>query len=352
MPSVLEASGSASQLAASLKAGVQAISQDQTIAFQPYVRQVMPVDGFIFWVNASLLSASALAAAGLSSAGSILVTGSVHFATTGEMQPDQNISIHRVEFTTTQRIAALAESAPNVLYIGTWSYPSGYSWKFSFSGRHSYFEQSGLSHYYGDAVYPALQVQLIDTVDGFSQYPVVSNSLPAWLALGNAQALPLPLLPVNVSLPLYPSYLVPDNLPAPYGVVHIGDDDTRPLQPVPYRDVNNSHWQLVADRVAVTLYGLRNAEALDWLDMVLDYSMISGAFGLMNAPSVRDGKRAQQEIAAIAMQKKIDFEVSYYQQTMRQIAQQVIQSAVPGYTLSNAAVEPSIVSWNSAEPVS
>lgn len=352
MPSVIEAQASASQLAAALAAGVRQISENQQISFQPYVRQIMPLDGYVFWANANLLSARALAAAGLASAAPILVSGAVHFVTSGEMRPDENISVHKVVFTAMERIAALATSAPNVLYIGTWEYPAGYQWKFSFSGRNAFFEQSGLSHYYGDAVYPALQIQLIDTVDGFQQRQVVSNSLPAWLALGNAQALPLPILPVNISLPLYPSYLVPDNLPAPYGVVHIEPEGTRALQPVPYRDANNSHWQLAADRVDVILYGLRNDQALDWLDMVLDYSLVSGAFGLMNDPVIKDGKRTQQEIAAIAMQKKVEFEISYYQQTMRQIAQQVIRSAISNYTISSAAVEPSIVNWYSAEPVS
>lgn len=351
MTSVTEAAEFASQLAAALKSGVQAISRGQTMSFQAYVRTVLPVDGYVFWINASLLSASQLAAAGLTSAAPVSVIGSLHFVTDGTMHEDENIAVHKMIFTATEEIAALAEIAPTVLYLATWTSPQGHSFPFSFSRRDSFYQQSGLNHYIGDAVYPAFRAQLIDTLNGFDQRPVVSNSLPAWLALSNAQALPLPTLPINISIPLYPSFAVPDNLAPPYGVVHIVPEGTRALQPVPYRAANGSRWQLCADRVRVTLYGLRSDDALTFADMVLDYSLTTGTFGIMNGPAVRDEKRTQQELAAIAMKKTVEFEVSYYQSAMRQIALLTIQSAIPSFTVGSAGVSFQNVGWYQAEPV-
>jgi hypothetical protein len=54
----------------------------------------------------------------------------------------------------------------------------------------------------------------------------------------------------------------------------------------------------------------------------------------MNMPVVHDEKRPQQELAALAMKKTLDLEVSYNQVSMRRIARQLIQSSVPGFFLS------------------
>ena len=44
-------------------------------------------------------------------------------------------------------------------------------------------------------------------------------------------------------------------------------------------------------------------------------------------PVIRDHKRTQAEIMAIALKKSIEFDVSYYQQTADAIARQLITSA-------------------------
>lgn len=339
MPSVAESGPVASQLAAALRAGVRTISENQQVSFQPYIRQVLPVDGYVFWLNANLLTASQLAAVGLTSGAPVVVSGAVHFATAGEMREDEDIAIHKMIFTSTDYIAALAEAAPTVLYIATWQYPGdGYSFKFSFSSRGSFFLQSGLRHYAGDAVYPVFDAQIIDAITDFNERQVVSNSLPFWLGLGNAAAIPQPGMQVTISLPLFPSFAIPDNLPAPYGAVHIAPENTEPLQPVPYRDAQNNRWQLARDEVNVTLYGLRNDEAADFVDMALDAMLIGGAVGLMDGPIIRDEKRTQTELSALAMKKTVDFGVSYYQQSMRDIAIQLIKSAVPAYTISSIPI--------------
>ena len=53
MPSLEElAEQHSSQLSSVLKSAVETISSDQEITFRLYVRQVLPLDGFVYWVNA------------------------------------------------------------------------------------------------------------------------------------------------------------------------------------------------------------------------------------------------------------------------------------------------------------
>jgi len=59
-----EALGARGPLAADLAEGVIAIGQDQEITFTKYVRLVLPVDGYVFWVKADLVGPSALLNAG------------------------------------------------------------------------------------------------------------------------------------------------------------------------------------------------------------------------------------------------------------------------------------------------
>ena len=54
----------------------------------------------------------------------------------------------------------------------------------------------------------------------------------------------------------------------------------------------------------VTLYGLRNFNALDFMDAVEGYTLSGGTFGLMNAPIVKDAKRTQVEFNTLAQKKR------------------------------------------------
>ena len=55
-------------------------------------------------------------------------------------------------------------------------------------------------------------------------------------------------------------------------------------------------------------------------------------------PIVRDGKRQQSELQAIAMLKVLDFEVDYYQTRVNAVARQLIKSATPTFIVSGASV--------------
>ena len=60
MASVQETSGAKTPLGASLADGLNTISLNQTLDFTMYVKMVLPLDGYVFWVNANLLSDSAI----------------------------------------------------------------------------------------------------------------------------------------------------------------------------------------------------------------------------------------------------------------------------------------------------
>ncbi|MDE2105055.1 MAG: hypothetical protein KGL39_47895 [Patescibacteria group bacterium] len=343
MPTVAEAAQYGAQLAAALRAGLRSIDQNQTVSFQPYVRSTLPLDGFVFWLNANIVSAAALTAAGLTSAAAVEANGSLHFRTQGEIHEDETIAVHKMVFTAEQPILALAEITSRVLYIATWTTPNGqHSFKFSFSGRNSFYQQADLSHYVGDAVYPVFQTQLIDSVADFDQRQVVSNSLPLWLAMMSNVPFPSP---ITVEFPIFPAFLIPDNQQAPYIGVQIPPESTKLLQSAPFLDSQGSHWQLCQERVKFILYGLRNGDVLDFQDYLLRYidgQVLVGSNGQMVAPVgvvvppwVRDEHRTQQELSAMAIGKTVEIEVSYYQTYARQIAEQMIKSIAPTYSLSD-----------------
>ncbi len=324
MPSLSESllDGQALPIHDALVAGVDTLSGNQTVSFTPYVRTVLPVDGFVFWLNANLLSPVQLAQQGLASADPVVIDGSLHYASQGSQASDETIVIRSVTFTAEEEIEAFAELAPRIIFVAEWQTPLG-PFKFTFSARNSFYRQAKLFHYVGDAIYPVFERALIDEVGQFDQRQVVSNSLPVWLAM--VQAVPFPSL-VTTDLELFPAFLIPDNLTTPYGAIEIPPATTRPLQAVPFRSRDSSHGQLAAERVKITMYGLRNDEVMDFYDYAMDYIENTGNLGLMNSPIVRDEPRIQLELTALAQKKSIEFEVSYNQVRTRDIARQLISN--------------------------
>lgn len=286
--------------------GLTVLTEDQAIPFVAYQRYVLPLDGFVFWLRTT----------------STEVRGSLHITADKRQDEDESPSVNRVLFTTGEMVQAFNNIEPNQIWVGE---AAGVRFAFSQSGPR--FKVSGLFHYGGTAVYPALEAQLIDVG---AQLPtdrlVVSNSLPAWLGLKTYN--PVWLNAPNPGLTLYPSFLVPENLRPPYGTVHIAPDATRALQAFPNlgRETASQH-QLASDRVRITLYGLTNDQALDFANLVLQFSEDTDTIGLMNMPIVRDEKKTQPELGIIAMKKSIEFEVSYVQARIRDLARALIEEA-------------------------
>lgn len=345
MTQAAEALGAPTPMGSDLNAGTEQLSYDQEITFTKYVRLVLPLDGYVFWVKASILSPSAIynmarlnvarygqAPRVITQAPTLVAKGSLHYATDRRQEAEETYAANRVVFTSEQPVQDLNAIAGDVLWLGEFD-----GRRFGFSSRSSFYQQADLWHYVGFAVYADMLPQIVDSPLGFDdRNVVVSNSLPAWLALNSY-------FPGygfgNPGVTLYPSFLVPENIAPPFGAVDIPPADTQALASAPTIEPGtSSHVQLARDRVRVTLWGARNFNALDFLDCVNQYSTDVEAFGIMNIPTVRDEKRTQAELAAIAMKKTLDFEISYLQTRVRQVAKQMLKQVFVTYDVQSKAV--------------
>ena len=322
MASAVEAATAKSQLGAGLAQGVETISNHEQVTFTLYVKLVLPLDGYVFWVNASLLTDSALYNASQYNKllynnypegvppRQIVATGSFHFNSNVQMLEDRQTVFNHTIFTSIQPIEDFNLVNPQFLYIATYQ-----GMRFSFNARENYYRQADLYHYRGDAIYSVMNTQVIDTMTGFDTNSViVSNSLPIWLSL-------------TQFFPMYPSYLVDQNISPIYAAVDINPSLTTALQDFPLLDPDSNPWQLVRDTVKITIYGIRNHEALNFVQYILDYSRNTGNIGLMNMPVMQDEKMTQSELGVMAQKKTITFEVSYFQTTVNDIARKLIEHA-------------------------
>jgi len=347
MSTVTESTGAPTPFGSDLAAGVDAISLNQEITFARYARLVLPLDGSVFWVREQLVQPSALLGRALlnrfapnqapsmlpSSPPTLIVKGSVHYATDLHQDPEEFYASNRVVFTAEEEVNAFNVMAPGFTWIGTFAIsPGGPPLRVAFSSQSSRYLQAGLWHYVGTALLPDMATQVIDDLSGFDQRQVVSNSLPAWLAL-NSYAPPFGFA-LPAGLILYPSDLTPMNETPPFGSVHIEPGATDALASAPTITASSSHFQLCADTVKVTLWGLRSDDALTFLDAVYQYSANVEAIGLMNVPTVRDEKRTQAEFGTLAQKKTVEFRVSYLQSRMSAIARQIMKSSIVGFNVA------------------
>ena len=360
-----EAGSAKSNLAATLAAGVEQISAAQTVVFTKYVKCILPLDGYVFWLNSAIvgtpsgglnlyglplfIGASALPGQATFNsvtpnqpytggpAITVTSTGSLHVSIDRRQDEEGTIDVNRVTFTALAPVPELDTIDENTLWIGSFTAGDGSEGtiRFAFSARANYYQQADLWHYTGDAIYPDMESQIIDTVGQFDTLNVVvSNSLPLWLSMDQMHP-PFP-FPARQNFPLFPSFLVPPNVIPPYGVVHIEPGQTTPIMSAPAFGQTYSQVQLVRERVRVTIYGTRNFNALDFVEYVQFMAeQPAQAFGIMNSPVVQDQKSTQRELAVIAMKKTVEFEINYYQARMRNIARQLIKKVVPQYFIGD-----------------
>lgn len=311
MPSIAESLNSQNQLQETLAAGVKTLSMDQTVEFTQYSQQIVSPDGYVFYVNTGMTTS---------------IEGSLHYAIDRQQNEDETIDVNRVIFTALSQVDVFDQVSPGDLFIGTFN-----GEQFAWRARHSFYQQANLYHYEGNAVYPALASQLINSPADLPAGPIVTNSLPIWLAQTTVG---------TQTVPVYPSYLVPANVVPPYVVAHVDPDMTEvPSFPIytwpgaiepdsgasPLHDLPST--QLALDRVRLTLYGFTNQMAIQYFSSLIDYSLNTDAFGFRNAPAIRDQKRTQVELGVIAMKKVIDIEAWYYQATADAVARRLILSA-------------------------
>lgn len=245
------------------------------------------------------------------------VMGSFHYASESEQREDATVDSNDLVFTSLSEIQPFNRISVNHIYIGKYR-----DLTFAFSSRAKLYEQADLYHYRGKALFSTNVTQVIDDPATFNPSLIVSNSLPIWLSL-SSYVPPYPTF--NCPFPLYPSYLVDDNLHPPFGSVHI--EETTALAMAPYLGPRTQSAHLCRDRVFVHLYGLDNEAASDFLLAVENYSRDWMKIGMANSPCITDDKAPQSELKIISQKKFIEFQVNYLQSVARDIARQLILHA-------------------------
>lgn len=303
-----------------LENGLKVLSENQSIVFTRYVQKILPLDGFVFWVNAGIVD-------GETEPFCLNVGGSLHFSTNQEMREDENIAVNTVVFTTSTEIDAMNDIASTDLWIGQIG-----ALKFSFNKSGKRYESAGLWHYVGDAVYPAFESQFIDDITELDLTNiVVSNSTPIWLEQSSF-------------FPIYPSFLSPTNLKPPYATIHISD--SKAINTAPMVDpLNSSQYQHIREKVRVTIYGVRHGVACDFIESVQIYCLSTDNMGIINVPVIQDERRPQSEVNALAIKKVINFEVGFWQCRMRDIAESLLKKVTATITLDVPVVtQPQFIS--------
>ncbi|EEG8997189.1 hypothetical protein GKT29_24960, partial [Salmonella enterica] len=240
MPSLSELQQTAkTELNATLTQGLDDLSRFQVVTFTKYIRKVLPLDGFVFWVKASVLSS-----APDSEPDTVNVKGYLHLTTESIQDDEQLYDRNVVTFTAQADIDPFNDIGSDVLYIGEF-----FGIQFSFSRRTGLNEPANLYHYSGEAIFPYMRSQIINSADDIDLADVVvSNSLPIWLSLSHF-------------MPMYPAMLSVQNLVPPYATVKCGEPS--PVAGAFWLDEKQNQYQLVSEDVTITVTGLRNAAVED-----------------------------------------------------------------------------------------
>ena len=332
MPGIEELSSSKSSQWSALKTGIDTLAGGTSpVTFTKYNRKVLPLDGFVFWILSGLETDP------VAPPTTRTVAGSFHLSTDKLQEDEQTYGINKCIFTSEYPIIQGFEyEDPQIIYIGNFPNPQhpSTSIAFAFSSQ-SVYKEADIWHYKGDAVYPFMSSQIINSAaDIPTDGAIISNSLPLWLALNNYA----PFYGFGNSIELFPAQLVAANSKPPFGAINVLPEGTEAIGSVPWLGKRSTHSQLARDKVTVTFYGLDNAKVMDFLDCVMqrstDYGAIGQSFGLLNSPIIRDERVKQVELSILAQKKVVDFEVAYFQRAARDIARQLILSAVPSVTTS------------------
>lgn len=312
MPSLDElAQQTGTQLSGVLQSAVETISSGQEIDFTLYVRMVLPMDGFVYWVNASIVAPGELERMGLDAAPKRkAIKGSLHRQVVTEQNDTTSRDVNSIIFTPIEPVDDFNVQGPNSLYLGEYA-----GVKFSFSRMENRYKQSGIFHYRGTAILPTMRSQIIDDPKEINEELIISNSTPIWLSL-------------KKFAPVYASFLTPSNLRPPYIVADVRT--TSPIQMAPIF-IDGQRYQLVQDSVRVTLYGFSNQKALEFVDFVVNTALEDEQFGISNMPIISDSKASQVEINALAKKKTVDFDINYHQSTTLEVSRQLIKEAIFNY---------------------
>lgn len=305
-------------LSGSLRAGIESIDRNAVIQFTQYTIVRTQQDGYVFWV------------AGASQG----FPGSLHYATETEQDETGTTDVNTVVFTSSCEVEVLNTASPTKMWVAPVTTPGGNVIYVAFRGHGRYYEPAQVWHYYGTAVLPDFQRQLVSSASDIPVEPICSNSTPIWLS----QTVPLG--------SIYPSFLVPANVVPPYVVVHIDRTDALSgfprLVPPPTPAYQSGSaqlytWpssQLMKDTGRLSVFGYNNAQALQLMWSLIEASRNTDAFGFMASPAFIDGHDVQPEIQATSMCKTLAFEVSYYLTTADALSRRYILSAAVSSTIN------------------
>lgn len=315
MPDVNEvAERAGSSLSGVLHTAVETISASQKITFRLYVRQVLPLDGFVYWVNAAIVNTDILDNLGLTGTKfTRTIKGSLHREAYSEQSETHSQTVNTIIFTPLKQVDDFNIPGQEFIWIGEYD-----GVRFAFSGMGALYTQAGIFHYTGTAILPAMMPQVIDDPSQLNDALVISNSLPVWLAM-------------STIAPVWPAFLVPRDIAPPWIAVDIRQTDALSSAPAitPTDDPEKafrSHF--CRDRVRVTLYGFSNDEALEFVDDVVEQALMYEQYGIGNIPVVHEEKLGQPEIDTLARRKYIDFDINYHQSITYAISRQRIEQAL------------------------
>ena len=299
-------------LGASLKGGLDTLSLNQTVEFELYRRHVLPIDGYVYWVKDA-------------AAPTLKIMGALHYNSDIKQEGDNTQPLTRIVFSSQEPVRDFTAIAPDTVYMA-WFEGN----QFAVSSLGAHFQQSNLWHYLGNSNFSEFANLVVNDISQVPTEQIISNSLPSWLAM-NSYAPAYPVLIPFPPITLYPEFLSPLNLPAPYGTVNIVPDDTSAYATTPLLvSPDMSSDQLSHDRVIVTLYGATNRQARDFLAAVNQYTLDTARFGIVGLPAIvrDDQKAAMPELLLLAHKKRLIFEVSYLQDAQRDIARQLIEKVI------------------------
>ncbi|MXV44326.1 hypothetical protein GS501_04605 [Saccharibacter sp. 17.LH.SD] len=325
MPSLDEISNThGTPLSAALKAGLSDISYNQRVSFKQFRRVILPSDGFVFWVACSP---------------AIDVYGSLHIRHQATQEEWQSFDKGTVTLTTRDDVRPFYNKEHEVDHLWIGSYDTI---KFSLSTQETHYAQAELQHYDGTILPPVLVHQLIETeaeLDGRS--PIVSNSLPFFLAMKHDTNPALAWCAWPQNIPVFPSFSVPNNQPPPYVSVHNDEDSLQATHMGAVDITGTSTDTLVQERVRLHFVGLNHQDASTILTFIPRWALLNwGKMGVLNTPVLRDDKQPLADLNTLASLKRADIDVMYSQHAARSVAFQTIQSAK--LTLQSAVKNPKL----------
>lgn len=261
--------------------------------------------------------------------------GSLHYATDREQSETSTLGLSDVIFSSESEITQFSAIAPDFMWIGRWDIPNAPPLRVAFSHLGNLFREAEIFHYTGTAITALMLPNILTSPADIPAGPIVSNSLPIWLAQDSYNGNPVL---------VYPSFLVPENIIPPYIVAHIEPTMTEALAAAPLigpwpgsiepnsgasplHDLAGG--QLYRDEVMLTLYGFSNDAAWQYLVALYEASYNGTAgFGFANSPAIQDEKHLSRELAAIAQKKTIHISANYLSGTADAVARRLILSAM------------------------